>query len=59
MIAGVKNGEMDADDERGEDFREFYTQKCVREGWRERIRGVELDGRCEGPGNTEAMGTTS
>ncbi|KAK3169687.1 hypothetical protein OEA41_009071 [Lepraria neglecta] len=32
VIAGVKNGEMDADDERGEDFREFYTQKCVREG---------------------------
>ena len=59
VIAGFKNGEMDVDDERGEDFREFYTQKCVREGWRERIRGVELDGRCEGPGNTEAMGMTS
>ncbi|KAL2052888.1 hypothetical protein ABVK25_006828 [Lepraria finkii] len=39
VIAGVENGGTDPDDERGEDFKEFYTQKCVREGWKERIGG--------------------
>lgn len=55
VIAGVEKGGTNADDERGEDFREFYTQKCVREGWRERIRGG-TGGGVRVPGNTEAMG---
>ena len=49
IIAGVETADIDTESERGEEFREFYAGECVREGWRERIRRVGLDGRCEGP----------
>lgn len=53
IIAGVKPRDIDTESEsereRGEEFREFYAGECSREGWRERIRRVGLDGRCEGP----------
>lgn len=49
MLAGVKDGEFQEGEERGEEFRQFYMQECVREGWKERVRAVGFDGRCEGP----------
>lgn len=51
VVAGIGYGELEGDDagERGEEFREFVTDECAREGWGERIREVGLDGRCEGP----------
>lgn len=36
------------DTQRGDEFREFWRE-CEKEGWKERCKGVELDGRCEGP----------
>lgn len=51
VIAGIKNGDR-ADThggDREEEFRDFYMEECVREGWKDRIKGVGLDGRCEGP----------
>lgn len=41
-------GEEEGDAQRGEEFREFWRE-CEEEGWKERCKGVELDGRCEGP----------
>ena len=50
VVAGIRHGELDSDgEERGEEFRDFMAEECVREGWGERIRAVGLDGRCEGP----------
>lgn len=45
---GKEAGEGEGDTRRGDGFRDFWRE-CEREGWRERCRGVELDGRCEGP----------
>ncbi len=50
MIAGVRDGDLaERSGERGDDFRDFYMEECEREGWKDRIKGVGLDGRCEGP----------
>ncbi len=38
----------EGDTGRGDGWRELWLE-CEREGWRERCKGVELDGRCEGP----------
>ena len=47
VIAGVKAGEeRDNNGERGEETRRFWKE-VVEEGWRDRCRGVSLDGRCE------------
>ncbi len=43
-----ERGEEEGDSRRGDEFREFWRE-CEKEGWKERCRGVELDGRCEGP----------
>ncbi|KAF6241325.1 hypothetical protein HO173_000035 [Letharia columbiana] len=37
-------GEEEGDAQRGEEFREFWRE-CEEEGWKERCKGVELDGR--------------
>ena len=50
VVAGIRYGEIDTNgEERGEEFREFMAEECVREGWGDGIRAVGLDGRCEGP----------
>lgn len=36
-------------EERGEEFREFWAEVMGKAAWRERCRGVGLDGRCEDP----------
>lgn len=51
VVAGVKDaqsGDTNGED-RGDEFRDFYKEECAREGWKERIMGVGLDARCEGP----------
>ncbi len=50
VIAGVRDGELaEGSGERGDEFRDFYMEECEREEWKDRIKGVGLDGRCEGP----------
>lgn len=47
VVAGVKKEEIcDEDDKRGEVLREFWDD-IAREGWRDKVRVVGLDGRCE------------
>ncbi|KAK4694230.1 hypothetical protein P7C71_g3318, partial [Lecanoromycetidae sp. Uapishka_2] len=50
VIAGLKDGDSGDTNsrDRGEEFGEFYMGECVREGWKERIRVVALDGRVMG-----------
>lgn len=47
VVAGVKKKEIcDEDDQRGDVLRAFWDD-IEREGWRDKVRVVGLDGRCE------------
>lgn len=47
VVAGVKKEEIcDEDDKQGEVLRAFWAD-IAREGWRDKVRVVGLDGRCE------------
>lgn len=49
VVAGVKKEEIcDEDDKRGDVLRAFLDD-IAREGWRDKVRVVSLDGRCEHP----------
>lgn len=50
-IADSTHGEGEEEERetrRGDGFRDLWRE-CEKEGWKERCKGVELDGRCEGP----------
>ena len=50
VIAGVKDGRFgEGSGDRAEEFGEFYVEECAKEGWKDKIRVVGLDGRCEDP----------
>lgn len=51
---GGEEEEEEGDTRRGDGFRDFWRE-CEEEGWKERCKGLELDGRCEGPVGVDCL----